>query len=238
MLALVIIQTVVVALLVVVVVSLLRSHADILRRLNDAGLDGPVEGAVPDDTSIRTRAGVPAPAPTDREVRPIAGRRPSGAETSVDPSIGSTPTLLAFLSSGCTTCGEFWAALREPVDLPGDARLVIVTGGVDSEEPHAVAEMAPTWATTIMSTQAWDDYSVPASPYFLLVGTGGGVLGEGAALTWPQLHALLERAVASSGRPRGRRTTARRLEDTDAELLAAGIQPNDPSLYPGSRPPS
>ncbi|MGY6500672.1 MAG: hypothetical protein ACXIVQ_07280 [Acidimicrobiales bacterium] len=237
MLALVIIQTIVVVLLAAVVVSLLRSHADVLRRLHDAGLDGPEESTdsvAPDD--IRTRSGVPAPTTGTRSAGSITGHRPSGAAATIDPGLGSTPTLLAFLSSGCTTCGEFWDALRDPLELPGDARLVVVTGASDREDPPAVARLAPAWATTVMSTEAWDDYAVPASPYFILVGPGGSVLGEGAALNWEQLRTLLARAVESSGVRTGRRTTARRIEDTDAELLAAGITPNDPSLYPEPGP--
>lgn len=242
MLALVIVQTVVVVLLTVIVVSLLRSHADVLRRLHSAGLDSETGGTgITQQVPLRTRTGVPEPSPelrSGKQAVPIVGERPSGASATVDPSLGSDLTLVAFLSSGCTTCTAFWEALREPVELPGGARLVIVTGGVDREEPLEVADLAPTWATTVMSTEAWDDYEVPASPYFLLVAPGGSVVGEGAALTWDQLQSLVQRAVDSDNTPPtmrrgpGRRNTARRLEDTDEELLAAGITPEHPSLYP------
>lgn len=243
MLALVIIQTVLVALLTVVVVSLLRSHADILRRLHSAGLDSESAGgeAHTQQVPLRTRNGVPEPAAELRSGRsavPITGERPSGASATVEPGVGSDLTLVAFLSSGCTTCAEFWEALREPIDLPGDARLVIVTGGIDREEPLDVERLAPSWATTVMSTEAWDDYEVPASPYFMLVAPGGAIVGEGAALTFDQLVSLVQRAVNSNNAPPtmrrgpGRRNTAKRLEDTDQELLAAGITPEHPSLYP------
>ena len=248
MLALVIVQTVLVILLTVVVVSLLRSHADILRRLHAAGLDsesgsadGHTHGGRTQDVPLRTRSGVPEPSAavgSGRSAVPIVGERPSGASATVEPGVGSDLTLVAFLSSGCTTCAEFWEALSDPVDLPGNARLLIVTGGIDREEPLDVDRLAPSWATTIMSTEAWDDYEVPASPYFMLVAPGGAIVGEGAALTFDQLTSLVQRAVSSDNTPPtmrrgpGRRTTAKRLEDTDEELLAAGITPEHPSLYP------
>ena len=96
-----------------------------------------------------------------------------------------------------------------------------------------------------MSSQAYDDYAVPANPYFFLVdGPAGRVLGEGAAASWTQVAELLARAAADAGldatrRPAATRPGARRRMSgperaarADAELLAAGIGPGHPSLYP------
>ena len=44
-----------------------------------------------------------------------------------------------------------------------------------------------------MSSQAWSDYEVPGSPYFLLV-EEGRVSGEGSGSTWSQVRALLGQA--------------------------------------------
>ena len=89
-----------------------------------------------------------------------------------------------------------------------------------------------------MSTQAWVDYQVPMAPYFLLVdGPAGVVRGEGAASSWRQLVDLMGQALADTGRTggQGRRKPvgpAERESRIDAELLAAGIRPGDPSLHP------
>lgn len=235
MLVLVVLQTLTVALLGLLVVALLRSHAAILRRLHDAGLGledldaGPAH-AVP--VPFRTRNGVPQPPPDERSPRDVVGTTPRGSALSVSLS-GPRPTLLAFLTSGCSTCQGFWQAFARGVDLPGGIRLVIVAKGDEGDDASAVAELAPRHAVTVLSSSAWRDYAVPASPYFVLVGQGR-VLGEGAALTWDQVSGLLERAVTPTAPGRAGRGGAgrRRVQDTDEELLAAGLRPGDPSLYP------
>jgi hypothetical protein len=235
-LALVVIQTIVVALLGLLVVSLLRSHAAILRRLHDAGFgleddhDQPRSpGPVP--VPLRTRDGVPEPGVGAAVVANVTGTTTKGSAVSVSVS-GPRPTLLAFLTTGCTTCTEFWQAFADGVDLPGGIRLVIVTKGDEADDAHAVAALAPRGATVIRSSAAWVDYSVPGSPYFVLV-ADGRVRGEGAALRWEQVRDLLGRAVepAASATRRARSQRAR-IQDTDEELLAAGLRPGDPSLYP------
>ena len=80
-----------------------------------------------------------------------------------------------------------------------------------------------------MSSDAWNDYGVPVSPYFVLVdGPTGTIEGEGAASTWSQVGSLLSRAEADVEAENERRI--------DADLDAAGISPNDPSLYPHDLP--
>ena len=118
MLALVIVEGVVLALLAVLVVGLLRSHAEILRRLHDLGAD--VYG---DDTRsepqagppMRTQAGVAEPRPTTTTTTPafdVIGTTPAGSAVVVSVVDRPHTTLLAFLSSGCLTCGNFWSAFR------------------------------------------------------------------------------------------------------------------------------
>jgi hypothetical protein len=50
-------------------------------------------------------------------------------------------TILAFLSSGCTTCRTFWEELREATP-PRGTRMVIVTRGAEAESPVAIADVA------------------------------------------------------------------------------------------------
>jgi hypothetical protein len=119
-------------------------------------------------------------------------------------------------------------------------RLVIVTKGEGDESPSAVAEQAPAWTTTVMSSQAWLDHEVPVSPYFLLVdGPTGRVIGEGAATSWRQVRDLMKQALDDMSHAAGAAPAA--LDDeltregrADRELMAAGIYPGDPSLYPAA----
>jgi hypothetical protein len=235
------IQTVVVALLALLVVGLLRSHAAILRQLHEAGLglddlepaSGSGVGSVPlAPPEVRTRPGVPQPGSGARGAVDVVGTSVRGSTVSVSASAG--PTLLAFLTTGCTTCQGFWRDLAGGADLPAGMRLAIVTKGDEAEDGRAVAALAPAGVTTLRSSAAWADYAVPASPYFVLV-DGGQVIGEGAALTWQQVRDLLERAAPQlRSKPAGDRRRwghLGRLQDTDAELLAAGLRPGDPSLF-------
>lgn len=242
---------IVVALLAVLVVGLLRSNADVLRTLHDLGVreeelrgSGPRARARPE---LRTTDGVPGPRGLDAgvAVHDIAGATPDGGAARVGIEGSSELTLLAFLSSGCTTCHGFWSALRHPdVEVvPGHpgTRVVIVTRGPEDESPPAVLELAPPGLVTVMSSEAWDDYEVPVSPYFMLVDGTRGVLGEGASATWTQLVGLLEKAVADGGivlepgeQPISRRELlSRRAQRADRALLDAGIDPADPDAGTG-----
>lgn len=130
----------------------------------------------------------------------IGGVTPDGEAAVVAVVDAPQPTLLAFLSSGCATCIDFWDAFAAEValDLDGRAvRIVAVTKGPADESPGAVERLAGPSFTTVMSTEAYDDYGVPVSPYFVLVDAHGAeIVGEGAATSWPQLASLLDRAVA------------------------------------------
>ena len=109
--------------------------------------------------------------------------------------------MLAFLSSGCGSCHFFWDAFGErDLDVPGDARLVIVTKGATAEQPGMVRKLAPADVPVVMSSEAWDGYDVPVAPFFVLVdGASGAVIGEGAANTWEHVHALLVNALEDAG---------------------------------------
>jgi hypothetical protein len=178
-LVLVILEGLVVALLAVLVVGLLRSHAEILRRLHDLGADAYDEPDV--EPVIRTRPGVAEPRTTETPAFDIEGATPTGSPVVVGVVDRPHTTLLAFLSSGCLTCRNFWDAFGDGAGdrLPGrDTHLVVITKGPEAESLSAVRDLAAGPAKTVMSSQAWIDYQVPVSPYFVLAdGATGRIVG-------------------------------------------------------------
>lgn len=261
MTAAVVVLGVAVALLGVLVVGLLRSHADVLRALHELGIgeDGLQSSAgashehaagerlAVGDPGIRTVPGVAEPGPESAlgRLADVDGVDPHGGAVRIGLHGASSATLLAFLSTGCSTCAEFWRAFgTDEVDaVPGDdTRVVVVTRGPDEESPAAVADLAPQQVTTVMSSAAWDDYLVPVSPYFVLVDGTRGVIGEGASASWAQVVDLLGKAAADAGMaldggPRMSRRDLLRGRDREAradrELEAAGIEPGAPELFVG-----
>lgn len=254
-------EAVVLVLLALLVVGLLRSHAEILRALHDLGVGPDSDLDVSSPVSFAPSgpapgAGAAAPAADRaRAALDVEGVTPSGERTVVGVDGAPRQILLAFLSSGCSTCQTFWDALGDGQadGLPGDIRVVVVTAGADRESPAAIVARAPSTVPVVMSSQAWDDYQVPGSPYFVHVdGPSGRIVGDGTARTWPQLVGLVEDAVGDRAE-HGRRTRAEREARTerrqrngaarearaDAALAAAGIRPGDPSLYgPVTEPPA
>lgn len=250
-----------VAALAALVISLLRSHADILRILDDAGFDlepgGSATGAPPGRSD---RTGTAGPVPGDgsgtiegvpgdsgamgRSASGISGLSPSGDAVSF--GLAGTETLVAFLTSGCTTCHRFWEAFAEGDQLTDGhledgTALLVVTQGEESESPAAVGDLAGTEVPVVMSTDAWEDFGVPVAPYFVLV-SDGRVAGEGAAAQWSQVASLLAKARGDLEAVRSRRNDGPRSrrsvitgnrERIDADLLAAGITPGDPRLNHG-----
>ena len=237
MTVLITIQLLVTALLAVLVVGLLRSHAEILRALHDLGVGDP------DHDHGAERSGLLAgPGPRRRAATgpatDIVGVNARGAAASVAVKGVDHATILAFLSTGCLACHAFWEEFAAgDTSLPGDTRLAVVTKGPADESESLVRELAPAALPTIMSTQAWNDYHVPATPYFVLVdGPTGNVVGEGAANTWSHVLSLLQQAMADAGIAHERMRVARPHGDEpsriDRDLAAAGIEPGHPSLYP------
>lgn len=222
MTALVIIEGVVIVLLVLLMAGLLRSHAEILRRLH--ALDGgEPEGARTGGLQISRRdvAGSPAA---------ITGTSPDGSTASFALRDSRGLVLLAFLSSGCTTCRPFWEAFDVGAEMPGpDVRPVIVTRGPTEESPAKITELAPGGVPTVMTSEAWDDFKIPVSPYFVLVeAENGAVVGEGAAASWSHVRDLLSAAMADAGHGASTRERSTRTEE---RLSSAGIEPGDASLY-------
>ena len=142
MTALVIVEAVVIAILTVLVAGLLRSHADILRALHSLGIDeDELRGARADEPTFHTREGVSTPRSTvgDPDAHDIVGVTPGGGTARAAVVATRHTTLLAFLSSGCLTCRDFWDAFGGELDLPGtDTALVVVTQGPEAESASAV----------------------------------------------------------------------------------------------------
>jgi hypothetical protein len=256
--ALVVILALVVALLAVLVAGLLRSHADILKALHDLGagvgdpaLDGDHtghgSGHVDGHGSTSGPLTIGPPLPGERasvSAPTIAGVTPEGDARAIAVGHSDQLTLIAFLSSGCSTCAEFWAAFGRPEDLglPDGVRPVVVTKGPELEIAGELRGRAR--VPVIMSTEAWGDYEVPGSPFFVLVdGRSGRRIGEGVANHFAQVAELVRRAEADA-QPFDLGSRSRPLVDgldgperelaNDRELLRAGILPGDPSLYPST----
>ena len=220
----VLVQSIVLALLVFLVAGLLRSHAEVLRRLHELGAGLDPEERAPAPVALRPRGDLPSSATLG------AGHDLSGTGLHDDamllPVRGvSHRTLLAFLSSGCLTCKTFWDEFADAgaLGLPADVRLVAVTKDAAEESVSTLRKLAPRDLPVVMSSDAWTQYDVPGSPYFVLVdGERGAVEGAGTGLTWPQVRSMIEHASDDEA------TTERRI---DRELLANGIEPGDESLY-------
>lgn len=231
-------ETAALALLALLVAGLLRGHVEILQQLDAVRRE-----------SLRPQLSEAIPAPPDRPegpaANPLVGLSLTGDAIRLNFESGGRNTLLAFLSSGCLTCGGFWDALQPErrAELPGDARVVIVTRDGSEESPSRLVALAPPDLPLVQSTNAWELYDVPGSPYFVYIeGSSGAVRGEGSAVSWKQVNSLLEDAlldseIADNGaaalepRRRRRESIYERQLRADLALAEAGIAPDDPSLY-------
>ena len=226
-----VVEAVLLVVAVVYIVALLRSHADILRRLS----------LLEDGAATRPARG-PEPVIGGGEVRqalPISGTTLDGDAVGLSFGGGSPVTLLAFMTSGCTSCAPLWTGLRQPAGLHELVdRVIVVTHGTDRESPAKLRRLAPDTVEVIMAGAAWEDYAVPASPHFVLTDGTGGILGRGSALSVDQLVGMVSDARADADDARGRagapavRTTEERAARSARALADAGITTGHPSLYP------
>jgi hypothetical protein len=231
MTAVLVAESLVLVLLAVLVVGLLRSHAEILRRLHELdGGDAPAPAAGPVPFAVADA--IPGPRAGDAEfpaALDIVGAGLDDDLVTIGVAGRAEPVLLAFLSSSCLTCRPFWDAFGAPPELglPPATRLVVVARDPGEESLTRLADLAAGVETIVLSGQAWRDYAVPGSPYFVWI-VGGHVRGEGTGVSWSQVRTLLADSSALSGR----RAEASMEARIDAELDAAGIAPGDPSLTP------
>lgn len=233
--------TLAVALLAFLVAGLLRAHAEVLRALHQIGVVLDPSAPATDAVSLPAPGIRPTPGrPDASDVIDLTGATPDGQAISLAVRGVRHDTLIGFLTSGCETCHRFWAALRDGrADIPGGARLVLVTRGPEAESPAAVASLAGT-TPVVMSTEAWEHYDIPYAPYFVYVsGRAGRVMGEGVAAGWEEVRTLVANAVAdgtTGNDPRRSAADRERDDAVDRQLRAAGIEPGDPRLYPTPAP--
>lgn len=248
MLVLVVIDTVLLVVAVVYIVALLRSHGDILRRLAILEEGGAGERRRPATSAVGgavTRGGATGGGEADAAAASITGTTLDGDSAALSLGPGSSPALLAFLTSGCEFCAPFWAGLREDGELGApEVRVVVVTHDSTRESPARVARLAPAGAEVVMSSAAWEAYAVPASPHFVLTDGRGGISGQGSALSWSQLRAMIDdargdadavdRGDADAVDLAAARTTEQRAARSEQALTQAGIGPGHPSLFPSA----
>jgi hypothetical protein len=234
MTVIVLLLAIAVGMLTVLVFGLLRTHAEILRALDRAGVGL-------DDRGDRPVGPVPVAPPTSMSAAlDVAGTVPGGGAIKIGVSGVDHSTLLAFLSSGCRTCQAFWDAFADPdLELPGaNTRLVVVGQDPIHDSESALAELAPPGVRIVCSSEAWQAYEVPGSPYFILVdGAASRIVGAGSATSWEQVRGLLEQASGDAALERRSRTdrggpVVDLRPTVDEALHAAGIGPSHPSLYP------
>jgi hypothetical protein len=237
MLALVIGEGVVLLLLGLLVAGLLRSHAEILRALHDLGASvEPGDRRTPIARTTSPTTLVTSTTTSGSTAHDVVGVDLTGATASVSVVGTHHDTLLAFLSTGCSTCQPFWDAFRDGVTLPAAARLVVVVQ--DEESEARLRTLAGPHLEVIASNAAWESYDVPGSPHFVYVdGPAGRVTGEGTGPDWPSVRALLTQAAddraARAALAEGRTADVEWRDNPtriDAELLHAGIGTGHPSL--------
>jgi hypothetical protein len=226
------VETVLLVAVGLLLVGVLRSHAELLRRLDAREREAPAAG------EPRLAEGLPAPpSATVADAVDLVGTTLSGDAVKIAVAGSPGSTLLAFLSSGCLGCGPFWEELGDSPEVPGGARVVIVTKDTELESPSKLLEQSPAEVPLVMSSDAWERYGVTGSPYFVLVdGPSGKVRGEGTATSWPQVASLLRDALTDAELRAGRdgrvaTDAAARLARADAELASARIGQGHPSLY-------
>ena len=138
MAVLVAVESAVLVLLTLLVTGLLRSHAEILRRLHALGAGVDLEAGVELPVSLRPRGDVVRSGGFG-PAHDVAGAGLHDDALLV-PVVGVRHrTLLAFLSSGCLTCRAFWEAFADAtaLRLPDDVRLVAVTKDPSEESLSA-----------------------------------------------------------------------------------------------------
>ena len=231
------------------VVGLLRSHAEILRRLHDLGVDL--------DDARRTREPctrdqfnvfpeVPSPGPTRRRCRP--GRDLSGvdlADGAVSVRVVGAPHTHADRLP--VRHLPHLRALLGRVRPAGRARPLARRAARDRDqgprrgEPGAHRRRrARRGIPLVMSREAWDGLrrarARPTSCWS--TARPGQARGEGTGIDWPQVRGLLDagqpttRCSPASSRRGGCAKPAAddaRERRVDAELMAAGIRPGDPA---------
>jgi hypothetical protein len=186
MVILVSIETVLLGLLALFVFGLLRSHAEIIRAVQNYGrsLEDEPEGP-PRELAPTAGHAVPAYGIAGETLDGKPAEYPLWATDDRD-------TVLAFLTTGCKTCQAFWDAFQADLGLPPETRLIIVAKDKRHESRGRLRRLAPADHDLLLSSNAWTTYQVPGSPYFVYItGANATVSGQGTGESWPQVLDLL-----------------------------------------------
>ena len=129
-------------------------------------------------------------AAVDGDAVDVRGADPEGEPTVVPLTATSRPTLLAFLSTSCGICVGLWERLLagelQP-EAPGVVP-VVVTKDAALEDVDRIRQLSSAALPVVLSSEAWDDYEVPGSPYVMVVSAApGSVATEGSVATWDDL---------------------------------------------------
>jgi len=142
MTALVVVEALAIVMLGILVAGLLRSHAEILRSLHQlgVGLDDEHDHG---NADFSVQPGLPEPGRASTPAHDLSGVTPDDQAVALGVVGAGHSTLLAFLSSGCPTCADFWRAFRDEssLGLPAGARLVIATRA----RTMRVSPRSPSW---------------------------------------------------------------------------------------------
>jgi hypothetical protein len=176
--AVVVVEAAAIGLLAVLVFALMRTQARIVGVLRS--------GSDVTRNADRSRSDVNAGNRVGKVAPPLAGVDLAGRPVEWDPQ---GPAGLAFLTSGCASCGWWWGQLRDTgrVALPG---LVVVTPDPGTDSPDDVRPLAGDRLRVIMSSDGWGEYQVRAGSTFVVV-EGGRIRASGAASDWEGLVALV-----------------------------------------------
>ncbi len=170
------------------------------------------ERAAPPVPPADSAGAKPAPQPSTAPVPPapepegdavdVRGADPEGEPTLIPLEATEQPTVLAFLSTSCGICVGLWERMRQGelgAEVPGVTPVVVLKDAAH-EDLERVRALASGQLPVVLSSEAWDDYEVPGSPYVMVVSSApGSVVSEGSVAGWSDLVSMA-RSV-SAGEP-------------------------------------
>ncbi|MBA2426139.1 MAG: hypothetical protein H0V60_03535 [Actinobacteria bacterium] len=177
-----------VVVLCIVVVALARQIGTLHLRLGPRGAleiddEGPVLGEAPEPVAT-----------TDLGGREVVLGGPGEAQ------------LLLFVSPGCRLCDQ---VLPSTSALAGRGRLApYVVTDVDTEEAGSAFGVRRLHAPVIASRRTAEAYSVPGTPYVVVLDELGVVTAKGIVNNLEQMEGLVDTAVARARQNAGQRTTS------------------------------
>ena len=200
---------------------------------------------------VRLEPGVvPASRAATSRATDVVGTALDGTPARVEVTGEGRRTLLAFLSSGCSVCRDFWDELSSgEADVPGQARLAVVTQGPQEESVTRLRQLAGPRLEVVAVARGLERLRRARLPLLrvrrgrrrhrrgLLDHLGAGARPDGAGRRRHRAPAPPRAAPARRRRrrrrPAGSATGTTRDDPAriDRELLGAGIHPGHPSLY-------